>query len=180
MRKVLLVLLVSSLFSLRSFSPELYITIKQEQTIAVLSHLIYEEHINLLNNFVRNNNPFNIRYSKKRDWEGKLDPCERGFEKFSRVDYGIKAGLELLQIYYNSWGLKSIEEIINVYAPKHENNTDLYIDYLARELNYPRDKHIPIQDKQFMINFTYYLIQMETGKIIDKIIINNVFERYIT
>jgi hypothetical protein len=179
MKKVLLVLLAIFL-PYQCFSPELDEELKQKQTIETLSFLVYEQHMQILDNFVRNNNPFNIRYSNRRDWEGKIEPCDRGFERFSRLDYGIKAGFELLQIYYESWGLTTIESIFYRYAPPHENNTDQYIAYLSRMLNYPKNKAIPIYDKEFMINLTYFLIKMETGKYIEKEVLDNVYTKYIT
>jgi len=179
MKKVLLVLL-TILLPLQAFSPEIGEKIKNEHNISVLSQIVYEQRISDLNNFVRNNNPFNIRYSSRRDWVGKTEPCNRGFETFSRLDYGIKAGFELLQIYHSSWGLKTIESIIYRYAPPHENDTDYYVNYLARMLNYPRNKIIPIENRDFVIDLTYYLIRMETGKTIEKVVLQNVYDKYIT
>ena len=85
---------------------------------------------------IRNNNPFNIRRSYN-GWRGKtVLNADKDFEKFTQMDYGIRAGILLLRNAYLAKGLVTVEQIINKYAPSSENDTQAYIDYIY--------KHSPI------------------------------------
>ena len=79
---------------------------------------------------IRNKNPFNIRKSNN-SWRGKtaLNP-DKEFERFTSMDYGLRAGFLLLRNAYLAKGFNTVEKIINRYAPSSENNTDAYIKYI--------------------------------------------------
>lgn len=79
----------------------------------------------------RNNNPGNIKYSSL-NWRGKVpksantDARNRDgnptFEQFQSMEYGIRALYRLLVTYVNKYGLRSVSEIIDRYAPPGENS----------------------------------------------------------
>lgn len=79
---------------------------------------------------IRNNNPFNIKRSHQ-GWQGETkvnsDPV---FCRFSNINYGIRAGIQLLRNGYLAKGYKTVDAIINRYAPSTENNTSSYIAYI--------------------------------------------------
>lgn len=81
----------------------------------------------------RNKNPFNIRYSKRNDWQGKVADVlkeDKEFEEFISIDYGIRAGIILLRNYINS-GTNTARKIITRFAPSSENDTQSYLWYVS-------------------------------------------------
>ena len=80
---------------------------------------------------VRNNNPFNIRYSKINRWKG-LAGSDGSFCVFEDMKYGIRAGGVLLRNYLKN-GNNTIEKIITKFAPAADgNNTAEYIKHVAQ------------------------------------------------
>lgn len=79
---------------------------------------------------IRNNNPFNIKRGPQ-GWQGETkvnsDPI---FCRFSNINYGIRAGIQLLKNGYINKGYKTVDAIIKRYAPSTENNTTSYIAYI--------------------------------------------------
>ena len=82
---------------------------------------------------IRNNNPLNIRYDKRNDWEGQKGE-DKGFCVFSSSKYGIRAGAKLIKNYMSA-GLTSVSGIIKKWAPGSENPTNSYIDFVSKYLN---------------------------------------------
>ena len=82
---------------------------------------------------MRNNNPFNIVYSKFNSWKGKLSPSagENKFERFLTLDYGLRAGFLLIRNGYIQKGYRTVEEILNRFAPKSENDVHSYLMYVC-------------------------------------------------
>jgi hypothetical protein len=93
---------------------------------------------------VRNNNPLNIRKSANK-WKGKsvisLDPS---FETFTNPTFGFRAGMKLISTYYNRYNLKTVEGIINRFAPPVENDTGAYVNAVAKALNVSPNKVIDL------------------------------------
>lgn len=82
---------------------------------------------------LRNNNPFNIRYSTSNLWKGKVPDekkLDRSFEEFISLPYGIRSGMLLLANYIRD-GTNTVESIIHRFAPSIENNTEAYIDFIC-------------------------------------------------
>lgn len=79
---------------------------------------------------IRNNNPGNIDHSAANPWQGELpvDPLiEKRFCRFDTPENGIRALCKVLLSYQRKYGLKTIEAIINRWAPPVENDTKSYI-----------------------------------------------------
>jgi hypothetical protein len=74
---------------------------------------------------IRNNNPGNIRPSKKYTWEHAVGE-NKGFVVFDDVRYGIRA-LAIDLINKQRRGLDTVSKIISTYAPPTENLTNNYI-----------------------------------------------------
>ena len=78
------------------------------------------------------NNPFNIRYSKFNAWQGQIRSYH-GFVVFESLDYGLRAGIILLNNYIKN-GYNSVSAIISRFAPVTENDTKAYIDFVEKAL----------------------------------------------
>ena len=75
---------------------------------------------------IRNNNPGNLRKTGI-PWLGKVVPgTDAAFEQFKTMPYGIRAML-LDIIGKHKRGLDTIQELIYVWAPPFENDTEGYI-----------------------------------------------------
>jgi hypothetical protein len=81
---------------------------------------------------IRNHNPGNIRRSRD-PWQG-LAPEQRdkAFFQFVTPAYGIRALARVLITYQDKYGLRSVGEIINRWAPPIENNTPAYVAAVCR------------------------------------------------
>lgn len=80
---------------------------------------------------IRNKNPFNIKISNN-SWLGKINISKNSdhvFEQFKSLDYGLRAGMQLLRGYI-SRGYDTPSKIIRRFAPPSENNTSNYLDYV--------------------------------------------------
>lgn len=87
---------------------------------------------------VRNNNPFNIKLSNN-SWLGKMKKNTDGtFEQFRTIDYGLRAGMQLLRGYI-ARGYDTPARIINRFAPSSENNVSAYISFVCDGPLHPHD-----------------------------------------
>lgn len=80
---------------------------------------------------IRNKNPFNIKLSDN-SWLGKISNpknTDRVFEQFYSLDYGLRAGMQLLRGYI-ARGFDTPKKILSRFAPKSENNTDSYLAFV--------------------------------------------------
>lgn len=78
----------------------------------------------------RNNNCGNIKYSKNRNWQGRVSVrTDATFEQFVQFRYGTAAMIKLLTEYINS-GL-TLRRIIFKYAPPSENDSTKYLNTVA-------------------------------------------------
>ena len=81
---------------------------------------------------VRNNNPGNIRKSADK-WQGlAVQQPDAEFFTFTDATYGIRALARLLIQYQDKYNLRQISQIINRWAPTNENNTQAYINHVAK------------------------------------------------
>jgi hypothetical protein len=105
------------------------------------------------------NNPGNIRCN--RELKGVVDCNAKGFSIFESENAGIKAIHSLLKVYYNKYGLNTISKIISRYAPSSENQTGIYIDFVAQKSGYGKNQILEIPDLKYLLKS---LIKMESGK----------------
>jgi hypothetical protein len=76
---------------------------------------------------LRNNNPGNLRPGDS--WQG-MTGTNGGFIVFSDISWGLRAlGTDLSNKVFR--GLDTITKIIEMYAPRSENNTDAYISAVS-------------------------------------------------
>lgn len=80
---------------------------------------------------LRNNNPGNIRSSKGTTWVGQTGVDSKGFVVFSSMEYGVRAVAIILRNYVSKYGLQTVAQIINRWAPPSENDTAAYTQFVA-------------------------------------------------
>ncbi|WP_168428671.1 structural protein [Erwinia amylovora] len=113
---------------------------------------------------IRNNNPGNIRWGD--DWKGLVPESlrtDKSFCQFKSAEYGIRAMIIILRNYQRKHGLSTIMEIINRWAPDVENDTQAYIDSVAKSTGVPADKQIDTTDSRFMPRLLQAIINHENG-----------------
>jgi hypothetical protein len=112
---------------------------------------------------LRNKNPTNIRYNKVNAWDGQTGQDLTGFAKFESAHFGIRAGAKLLKNYQALYGLNTIEQIINRWAPIVENDTNAYITHVAKALNTDRDAILSLSNDNVLIELLQVIIKHENG-----------------
>ncbi|EAB2832862.1 structural protein [Salmonella enterica subsp. enterica] len=113
---------------------------------------------------IRNNNPGNIRWGD--DWKGlvpKEQRTDKSFCQFIKPEYGIRAMIVILRNYQRKHGLNTISGIINRWAPTNENNTQTYIDSVAKSTGVTPDQFIHTDDSRFMMKLLQAIIRHENG-----------------
>ena len=126
---------------------------------------------------LRNNNPFNIRFSGI-NWKGKLKEAKRDadFEEFENLVFGIRAGLINLKTYYNRHELKNLLTVVTRYAPSHENDTSAYVGFLASELKILPTMDLKLNERDNLINLGWAIVKYETGTDLGKQIFENAYD----
>ncbi len=80
---------------------------------------------------IRLNNPGNIEYGDT--WKGMAaDQKDSRFITFTTPAYGIRALARLLLNYQRKHAIRTVDGIINRYAPPFENNTKAYVQAVAK------------------------------------------------
>ncbi|EHL2774317.1 structural protein [Salmonella enterica subsp. enterica serovar Hvittingfoss] len=114
---------------------------------------------------IRNNNPGNIRWGD--DWKGlvpKSQRTDKDFCQFIKPEYGIRAMIVILRNYQRKHGLNTISGIISRWAPTNENNTQAYIDSVAKSTGVTPDQFVHTDDSRFMMKLLQAIIRHENGE----------------
>lgn len=88
---------------------------------------------------IRNNNYGNIRYSRINRWKGLIGQDKDGFCRFQSADFGLRALIKLLRRYYYTYGLHSVRDIIQRYAPASENDVASYVRFVSYHVGLSAD-----------------------------------------
>jgi hypothetical protein len=110
-----------------------------------------------------NNNPGNIRLGAVK-WQGEIDGADPAFIKFSGPEYGIRALAKILLTYFNKYQLRTVEAIINRWAPPAENDTEGYISDVARRMNVAPDETLDLTSHVILLDITEAIIVHENGQ----------------
>ncbi|WP_256871119.1 virion protein [Shewanella sp. Scap07] len=95
---------------------------------------------------IRNNNPLNVEYSERNPWQGQSGTDGR-FAIFETAFYGIRAAARTMKTYRDKHGLKTIEAIVNRWAPPSDNNpTQNYINFVANKAGVTATKPLSMAD----------------------------------
>ena len=112
---------------------------------------------------LRNNNPGNIRQSKVR-YKGEVRPSrDPDFKEFSSMAYGYRAMFVLLDTYRSRYGLNTIRQMLNRYAPPTENFTEGYVRFVADYSGVMPDEVIDTRSEKDMIPIVSAMSKIENG-----------------
>lgn len=112
----------------------------------------------------RNNNPGNIRKTSIR-WLGEILGNDIGFEKFDTPEHGIRALAKILLTYQDKYKLRTINEIISRWAPKSENNTGVYINFVAFRTKLLADTILDLHNRSILCSLVTAIIEFENGRL---------------
>ncbi len=114
---------------------------------------------------IRNNNPGNIRLSSAR-WQGADDPHDNrdsAFVTFKDPVMGLRALMRVLLTYQQKHGLRTIESIINRWAPPHENHTERYILHVCQNMHIGRRHIIDLRLRKTLVDLARAITIHENG-----------------
>ncbi len=117
---------------------------------------------------LRNNNPGNIRHSSTR-WQGEISIGENtqgldsDFKTFVSMAYGYRAMFKLLFNYSNMHELRTLRAMILRWAPPTENNSEDYINAVARWSGVSAEQVIDVRNEQVMVAVVAAMSRMENG-----------------
>lgn len=123
---------------------------------------------------IRNNNPGNIRWSNDQ-WKGlipKDQASDKSFCVFRTPEYGIRAMTRILRRYTQYPGIPNVgkpnidtvREIISRWAPPNENNTEAYIQSVAKSVGVAANSPIDVFDNAIMLKLLKAIIAHENGQ----------------
>lgn len=113
---------------------------------------------------LRNCNPGNIRRSKTRYKGEKLPSRDSEFKEFKSMAYGYRAMFVLLDTYSRRYGLCTIRQMLNRYAPPVENFTEGYIRFVSEKTGIAPDEIINTRAARDMVPVVAAMSQIENGK----------------
>lgn len=110
---------------------------------------------------IRNNNPLNIEFNTRNQWEGQTGHDGR-FIIFKTPYHGIRAAGRLLRTYRLQYGLVTPRGIINRWAPAADgNNVGAYLDHIAKRAGLFADLQLVNSDYPKLVET---MIQHENGQ----------------
>ena len=112
---------------------------------------------------LRNCNPGNIRRSRSK-FKGEVRPSrDAAFKQFETMAYGYRAMFVLLDSYRRRYGLDTIRQMLNRYAPATENFTESYIRYVVRRTGIRADEKLDTLSARDMIPIVAAMSEIENG-----------------
>ncbi len=115
---------------------------------------------------IRNNNPGNLKYAGQRG--GSLEGPGKTFARFDTAFDGLNAMGRQLERYYDGkttgHPLRSLNKIINAWAPPKENNTEAYVNSLSNMLHVQPDAILNLQDPDTLGQLMSGIIYHENGR----------------
>ena len=110
-----------------------------------------------------NCNPGNIRQSKTR-YKGERRPSrDSEFKEFESMAYGYRAMFVLLDTYSRRYGLCTIRQMLNRYAPPSENFTEGYIRFVSEKTGIAPDEIVNSHAARDMVPIVAAMSQIENG-----------------
>lgn len=115
---------------------------------------------------LRNNNPLNIRIGNT--WLGeKVNPTDNEFEEFVSLAYGVRAAFVILRRYIRRYKLNTVRLIVERWAPRAENETEKYIQFVCKDTGLMPDTAIQYSDKNTMCKLVGAMAFIECGQRIE-------------
>lgn len=103
---------------------------------------------------IRNNNPLNIR-ENGINWQGRVGD-DGEFVQFNNASMGVRAAARILKNYRLEYDLNTVTGIINRWAPPVENDTDSYIQSVAKKTNVGANQVLDDSDYPNLIRAMIY------------------------
>lgn len=113
---------------------------------------------------LRNCNPGNIRRSRVRYKGEVLASHDKEFKQFCSMAYGYRAMFVLLDSYRSKYGLCTIRQMLNRYAPPSENFTEGYIRFVASRTGIAPDEIVNTRAARDMVPIVAAMSEIENGK----------------
>ncbi|WP_323162848.1 structural protein P5 [Stenotrophomonas maltophilia] len=116
---------------------------------------------------VRNNNPGNIDRTDVV-WQGEdrsfaARDAEPRFCVFKSADFGFRALARVLRTYRERYGLTTVRGIIGRWAPPNENNTDAYVQQVAKAIGVKPDDAIDVRRMTHCLPLAKAIAKHENG-----------------
>ena len=108
---------------------------------------------------IRNKNPGNM---EPGGWQGEIGNDGR-FATFNTIPNGIRALGKQLRTYQNRYGLETVRQAINRWAPPNENQTDGYVAFVASILEVDPDDKLDFNDRATLWWLTVAIMEEENG-----------------
>lgn len=111
---------------------------------------------------IRNNNPGNIRHGDP--WQGLAKKqTDKAFCQFANAAYGIRALARTLITYQDKYDLRTIEGIINRWAPPIENNTLAYVAGVTAQTGFAMAEKLDMHNYKHIKPVLEAIIRHENG-----------------
>lgn len=112
---------------------------------------------------IRNNNPGNLNFVGQAGASLERGVLNPRFAAFPTMTDGIHA-LRAQLLRYGTAGDDTISRIIKKYAPKNENDTDRYQQYLSSQLGVRAGAHLDLQNPRIMRSLIAGISTFENGR----------------
>ncbi len=110
---------------------------------------------------IRNRNIGNLRPSNP-PWQGTIGE-NGGFAVFDTMMNGIRALCRQLLVYQDRYGIKTVRQVINRWAPSGENNTSSYIAFVDGVLGCGPDDEFDFRDPAWLFWMVTAIGEEEAG-----------------
>lgn len=107
---------------------------------------------------IRNNNPGNLRYARQPSSLASSGE----FAEFATQGQGLYNLGRQIELNY-SRGLNTVEAMVSTWAPKKENNTEAYIEFVSKKLGVKRDQALDLSDPEVLGQLMKAIILRENG-----------------
>ena len=135
-------------------------------TVLALGGLGYMTYKTTLPLGVRGNNPLNIEYNACNDWDGQLSNHGERFARFKNPAYGFRAAAKVLRSYSRQ-GFCTLSDMINRFAPSHENDTDLYTANVSQWSGIAQNQVVDVNNDAELASVIHAMSRMEVGQYYD-------------
>lgn len=116
---------------------------------------------------LRNNNPLNIRIGNT--WLGEREhPTDLEFEEFVSLAYGLRAAFIILRRYIRRYHLNTVRLIVERWAPRNENETEKYIQFVCKDTDLMPDATIQYANEKTMCKLVGAMAFVECGQRIEE------------
>jgi len=112
---------------------------------------------------IRNNNAGNIRHGAA--WQGlAADQPDKSFATFISPEYGLRALAKTLNTYQKKYGIVTIRGAISRWAPPIENDTEAYIQSVARHVGASPDAPLDFSRLSVIVPMMEAIVKHENGQ----------------